>query len=136
MGALAVTPGGRRLRMLSQLRCSTLTGKSLLAFLAKLLRTIPGPIVLVWDNHPIHRRRLVTAFIAAHPRLHIFHFPTYAPELNPVEGLWTQAKDAIAGSAPRHIRELHRSVSAILKRTANSQRRLRACFRIAKLPWP
>lgn len=122
--------------MLSQLRCSTLSGKIMLVFLAKLLRTIPGPIVLVWDNHPIHRRRLVTAFIEAHPRLHAFHFPTYAPELNPVEGLWTQSKEATAGRAPHHIRELHRSVYTILKRTANSQRRLRACFRIAKLPWP
>ena len=130
-----VTPGRRRLRLLCQLRCSTLNGQRILVFLKRLLRTVTGPIVLLWDNHPIHTRRLVKAFIAQHPRLHVFHFPSYAPELNPVEGIWTQAKDATAGSAPHHIQELHRKVYRILKRTANSQRRLRAGFSIAKLPW-
>jgi hypothetical protein len=33
-----------------------------------------------------------------HPRLHIEHFPSYAPELNPDEGVWAQAK---AGSGQR-----------------------------------
>lgn len=135
LGALLVTPGGRRLRMLSRLRCSTFNGKHILEFLQKLLRALPGQIVLVWDNHPIHTRRLVKAFVARHPRLHVFHFPAYAPELNPVEGVWTQAKESTAGSAPHHIQELHRKVYRVLKRTANSQRHLHACFRIAKLPW-
>lgn len=135
LGALLATPGGRRLRMLSRLRCSTLNGQHILEFLKKLLRTVPGQIVLVWDNHPIHTRRLVKAFLARQPRLHVFHFPPYAPELNPVEGIWTQAKELTAGSAPHHIRELHRRVYSALKHTANSQRRLQACFRIAKAPW-
>jgi len=135
LGALLVTPGGRRLRMLSHLRCRTLNGQHILGFLKKLLRTVPGQIVLVWDNHPIHTRRLVKAFLARQPRLHVFHFPPYAPELNPVEGIWTQAKESTAGSAPHHLQELHRRVYHALKHTANSQRCLQACFRIAKVPW-
>lgn len=135
MGALLVTPSRRRLRLLCQLRCRSLNGKSILAFLKQLLRRVAGPIVLVWDNHPIHTRRLVKAFIASQPRLHVYPFPSYAPELNPVEGIWTQAKEATAGSAPHHIRELHPKIHRILKRIANSKRRLRASFGIAKLPW-
>jgi putative transposase len=135
LGALLVTPGGRRLRMLSDLRSSTLNGQRILEFLKKLLRTVPGQIVLVWDNHPIHTRCLVKTFLARRPRLHVFHFPPYAPELNPVEGLWTQAKESTAGSAPQHIQELHRKVYRVLRHTANSQRRLQACFHIAKVPW-
>jgi putative transposase len=135
IGALLVTPGGRRLGLFSRLRCGTINGQKILAFLKQLLRRVRGEIVLVWDNHPIHTRRLVKAFIAGQPRLHVFHFPSYAPELNPVEGLWTQAKEATAGTAPHHIQEVHRKVYKDLKRTANSQRLLRACFSIAKLPW-
>jgi transposase len=135
LGALLVTPGGRRCRMLSWLRRSTLNGKHMRVFLQELLGRVSGEIVLVWDNHPIHIRRLVKAFVASQPRLHVFHFPSYAPELNPVEGLWTQAKEKTAGSAPHHIQELHRKVYHVLKRTANSPRRLQACFHIAKLPW-
>ena len=134
IGALLVTPGGRCLRLFSQLLRKNVDGKHVLAFLKKLLRAIKGPIVWVWDNHPIHGRKLVKAFIAQHPRLHVYHFPSYAPELNPAEGVWAQAKEYTAGSAPHHIRELHRNVYAAVKRTANSPRRLRACFRIAKLP--
>ena len=135
LGALLVTPGGRRLRLLSRLRRQTINGQVIRAFLVRLLRTVAGPIVLVWDNHPIHTRRLVKDFIASHPRLHVFALPSYAPELNPVEGLWTQAKDATASGAPRHIQALHRKVYTVLQHLANSQRRLRACFQIAKLPW-
>ena len=134
IGALLVTPGGLRLRLFSRLQRKNVNGKHVVAFLKKLLHSIKGPIVWVWDNHPMHGRKLVKAFIAQHPRLHVYHFPSYAPELNPVEGVWAQAKEYTAGSAPHHIRELHHNVYAAVKRTANSPRRLRACFRIAKLP--
>jgi len=136
MGAVLVTPGGRHLRLFCRLHCGTINGQRILVFLKQLLRRVPGEIVLVWDNHPIHTRRLVKAFIASQPRLHVFHFPSYAPELNPVEGVWTQAKEATAGTAPYHIQQLHRNVYQVIKRIANSQRLLQACFRIAKLPWP
>ena len=134
LGALLVTPGGRCLRLFSRLQRKNINGKHVLAFLKKLLRTLKGQIVLVWDNHPIHVRKLVKAFIAQQPRLHVFYFPSYAPELNPVEGVWTQAKESTAGSAPHHLQELHRNVYAAIKRTADSPQRLRACFRISKLP--
>jgi putative transposase len=134
IGALLVTPGGRRLRLLSRLQSQTINGQHVVAFLKKLLHSIKGSIVWVWDNHPMHSRQLVKAFIAQHPRLHVYHFPAYAPELNPVEGIWAQAKEYTAGSAPHHMHALHRNVSAAVKRTADSPRRLRACFRIAKLP--
>ena len=134
LGALLVTPGGRCLRLFSRLQRKNINGKHVLAFLKKLLRTLKGQIVLVWDNHPIHVRKLVKAFIAQQPRLHVFYFPSYAPELNPVEGVWTQAKEFTAGSAPHDVQELHRNVYAAIKRTADSPQRLRACFRISKLP--
>ncbi len=134
LGVLLVSPGGRCLRLFSRLQRKNINGKHVVAFLKKLLRTIKGSIVLVWDNHPIHVRKLVKAFIAQQPRLHVFYFPSYAPELNPVEGVWTQAKEATAGSAPHHLQELHRNVYAAIQHIANSPRLLRACFRIAKLP--
>jgi len=78
MGALLVTPGGRRRRLFCRLRCGTINGQTILVFLKQLLRRVPGEIVLVWDNHPIHTRRLIKAFIASQTRLHVFYFPSYA----------------------------------------------------------
>lgn len=78
--------------------------------------------------------QLVKAFIAAHSRLHAFYFPAYALELNPVEGVWTQAKEATAGTTPHHVQALHCNLYAALTLTFNSPRRLQACRRLSKLP--
>lgn len=67
-------------------------------------------IVMLWDNHPIHQRKTVTEFITKHPRLHVYNFPAYAPEVNPTEGVWAQSKESTAGTAPRNLDELHRNV--------------------------
>jgi transposase len=40
------------------------------------------------------------------PRLHLEHFPSYAPELNPDEGVWSLAKRELANSCPNQVDEL------------------------------
>ena len=105
------------------------------SFLIHLLQQIPGPIVLVWDKHPIHRRSSVQVFIDRHPRLHVYEFPTSAPELNPAEMVWTQSSEYAAGTAPHDTEELHDIVYAAIARTRRSRHRLWACIHGSKLPW-
>ena len=135
LGALLISPHGRRIRLCTRLHHRTITGREVVAFLRKLVRRVRGPIVLVWDNHPIHQRKVVHAYVARHPRLHIFLFPTYAPELNPAEGIWTQAVEALAGTAPRDIPELQANLTKALRRVRRSARRLWACIYMSDLPW-
>jgi putative transposase len=85
ISALAVSPKRRRLALSLHLRTRNLTGLDVRAFLRHLLRHLRGPVVLLWDRGPIHRRREVTQWITAHPRLHVEELPAYAPELNPAE---------------------------------------------------
>lgn len=35
-------------------------------------------VALVWDRHPIHKRKMVQEFLASHKRLHMFCFPVAA----------------------------------------------------------
>jgi hypothetical protein len=49
-------------------RPRNLTGLDIQAFLRHLLRHLRGPVDLLWDRGPIHRRREVRAFLAEHPR--------------------------------------------------------------------
>ena len=63
-----------------------------ISFLRHLERHLPGPIVLLWDGLQAHRSNLTRTFLADHPRIHAFPFPAYAPELNPVEYLWSYLK--------------------------------------------
>jgi hypothetical protein len=85
IGALCVTPAQRRIKLHIQSHRKSISGEQVIVFLRHLLQSIRGPIVLVWDKHPIHGRRTVKAFLAQHPRLHVYPFPTSAPELNPTE---------------------------------------------------
>ncbi|MEV4252204.1 transposase [Spirillospora sp. NPDC049652] len=50
---------------------------------------LDGPIVLVWDNLNVHRDRRLRAFIDASDWLTVIYLPPYAPDLNPVEGIWS-----------------------------------------------
>ena len=47
-----------------------------------------GNMVLAWDNLSVHLR----AFTTAQPWLRVFQLPPYAPDLNPMEGIWPSLK--------------------------------------------
>jgi transposase len=49
-------------------------------------------MVLVWDNLNVRLRAELRAFTAAQPWLEVFQLPSYAPDLNPVEGIWSALK--------------------------------------------
>jgi transposase len=90
---------------------------------------------MVWDKHPIHRRRKVQDWLARHPRIHVYEFPTSAPELNPTELVWTQISESTASTAPHNGAELRANVNAGIARTRRSQSRLWACIFASDLPW-
>ncbi len=48
-----------------------------------------GPIVLLWDNLNTHLAAGMRRFEAEHDWLTVYQLPAYAPDLNPVEGLWS-----------------------------------------------
>jgi transposase len=57
-------------------------------FLARLRRAYADrPLILVWDNWPVHRHAEVLATAAALD-IELVWLPTYAPWTNPIEKLW------------------------------------------------
>ena len=135
LGAVCLSPAGRRLCLRVRSFWRTLRGEEVIIFLTQLLAAIRGPIVLVWDQHPIHKRRAVQAFLESHPRIHLYTLPTGAPELNPSEYVWTQISEYTASTAPRTAAELGQYVRAGIARTRRSQSRLQACLTASGLPW-
>ncbi|WP_328345445.1 transposase [Streptomyces violaceus] len=69
-----------------------------------------GPIVLIWDNVRLHLTKSLRAFIEANSDwLTVFQLPTYAPDLNPQEGIWSLAGQsrspaAVARTPTRQVR--------------------------------
>lgn len=135
LSALAVSPHGKRIALYLQFRQRNLNGLDVRAFLKYLLRHIRGPIVLLWDQGTIHRRREVTAWLRRHPRLHVETFPGYAPELNPAEYVWTQGDHALANSAPENLSALQGMLRKSFRRIRRSQRLLWSCIFASDLPW-
>jgi hypothetical protein len=55
-----------------------------------MLRHIPGKLLIIWDDLPGHRSQAVWDFVKQQRgRLRLEFLPAYAPELNPVEYLWS-----------------------------------------------
>lgn len=130
-----MTPAQRKLKLHLQSYRKPISGDQVIRFLEYLAQVIPGSIVMVWDKHPIHRRRKVQDWLVRHPRFHVYEFPTSAPELNPTEFVWTQISDYTANTAPHNVAELRSTVFAGVARTRYSQKRLWACIWGSELPW-
>lgn len=136
LGALLVSPRMRRIRLTVHSHQCSLGSVHVIAFLEHLLHLIPGRIVLVWDNHKIHVCPQTQAFLDQHcRRLEVYHFPTYAPELNPVEFVWTQVSEHHAGFAPHDMKELCHRIRAGVSRTRRSKKRLLVCLKSSDLSW-
>lgn len=135
ISSLTVSPTYRRLGLYVQFHPTNITGVEIVHFLRHLLRHLRGPVVLVWDRGPIHKRKLVGDFIRRRPRLHVYSFPAYAPELNPDEFVWTKAKRDLSNSAPTDIGDLKQRLHRSTHRLRRSQRLLWSCIFLSDLPW-
>jgi transposase len=106
------------------------------AFLAHLLREVPGRMVIIWDGAPIHRSHTIKEFLAngAAQRLHLERLPAYAPELNPGEGLWQQLKGVeLRNVCCFNISHLRKELRDAVKRVRRKPRVIHGFFRGAKL---
>ena len=75
-----------------------------------------GPIVVIWDDLNTHRSAVMRELIASRDWLHVIRLPAYAPELNPVEQVWSQVKRGLGNLLVWGIDELVAVVKNRLKR--------------------
>ena len=135
ISALAVSPRRRRIALYLQIRRRAFKGLDVQRFLHYLLKQLRGPIILLWDQGPIHKHSTVREFVQAHPRLQIKEFPGYAPELNPAEYVWCESDSALANSRPEELTELKALLVATKRRLRKSQDLLWSCIEASDLPW-
>ena len=106
---LAYRPDGSRARVLLGTRPGAYDTESLIAFVRQLRRHFRGqPAVLIWDGLPSHRSKDMQTYVASQTSwLEVVRLPAYAPELNPVEGLWAYLKGAhLANLRTSYIEEM------------------------------
>jgi transposase len=86
-----------------------------LALLVAVHAQLRAPLILIWDNLHQHLSAPIRQFVAAHDWLTVVQLPSYAPELNPTEGLWSQIKHGIGNLAACSIDQLAAVVRSRLK---------------------
>jgi transposase len=94
-------------------------GPVFIDFLRRLLRDCGGRKVhLIVDGHPVHRAKLVSAWVGRHAdQIELHVLPGYSPELNPVELLNHDVKANAAGRRrPRSAGELRDELHGYLRR--------------------
>ena len=126
--ALAYRWDGRRSRLFFQLKPDSYNTKSLIGFLQALRREFPASkCLLIWDGLPAHKSRLMQAHLATERRwLHVERLPGYAPDLNPVETLWSNLKGQEL--ANRCAEDLGEAVTALENGMARVGRSDQLCF--------
>jgi len=134
ISAITVSLRRRRMELYFSLRDHNIVHEDFEAFAANLMRQKQRRMILVIDRWAVHRaaaKRLLKRFKR---RLMIEWLPPYAPEINPVEQVWSRAKYVeLANYIPADVDELGRAVRRTLRRTQGHPNLLKSFFRHAKL---
>lgn len=136
IAAISISPRRRRLGLHAHWHPNANIGaEEVIAFLSALLRHLRGHVILVWDRLNAHRAIAVREWRTIHPRLDVEWFPSYAPELNPVEYLWGYLK---YHRMPNHgiceLQSLHDTACTEFRRLSGRQSLLRSFIHAGKLP--
>jgi len=103
----------------------------------RVLRRARRPLILLQDGAPLHHGQWTQDLVEdLSPRLSVYEFPPYAPELNPVEQLWTWAKNQeLANFVPVDLDQLLIATEHVVGVAEHDQHRLQTFFDAAALPW-
>jgi transposase len=125
VGLICYHPDGRRVRLLVGHVVGAYTTTGLIPVLQRLPALLGGdPAILVWDGLGAHHSRQMKTWLAGQAHwLHTVRLPGYAPDLNPVEGLWSALKGKdLANYAATDLTDLwtaaHRGLQRIRRNAA------------------
>lgn len=112
-GIIVNIPSGRNPRLFLRIFPGSMNANDMLRFLKELKAYLKGKkLLLIWDGLPAHRANIVREYMHQQKHwLRVERFPAYAPELNPIEYLWSAMKRKdIANRVPEGIASLKRAV--------------------------
>jgi len=134
ISAVTVSPSRRRLGLYCRLHRKNIQQAEVCQFLRHLLSHLRGPVIVLWDNGKPHKGEPIRELCRRFGRLHLERFPTYAPELNPDEGVWNQLDNTLANGRPDDLDQLEAALTKALRPLRASQSKLRWCVHQTELP--
>ena len=138
LGAVSVSPSAQRLGFyFATAPGGYFTADKVVEFLRDLLRHLRGNVVVVWDRGGNHKGPVIRRFLARNRRLWVEMLPPWAPELNPVEPVWSWLKaSGLANFVPPDVAGLDDEIVDRLIELKFDPRLLRALWERSELPFP
>jgi transposase len=134
ISALTVSPRRRRFNLYWTLYSHNIRSAEVLGFLKELRRHLPRGFILVWDRGRPHRAKNVGLWLADRKHIDVEWLPPYAPDLNPVECVWSRTKYGdLANFAADDLSTLEHAVTASLCRTQSRRDLFHGFFQGAEL---
>jgi transposase len=137
IGAISISPVRQRFGFHFHLLedNANFRGASLVRFIKEVRSKMRGPITLLWDKIPIHRSKPVMDHLGKHRTIVVEPFPPYAPELNPVDNVWSYVKwGRLPNYAPPDLIELRNRLTKEFRRLEKRPDLLKAFFTRTALP--
>ena len=130
ISGITVAPFRRRLGLHFQIHDHNVRFEEVRAFLTLMHQRLRRKFILVLDRYNAHRKA-VRLLQAAHPDwFEVEWLPAYAPDLNPVELVWSRTKYSdMANFIPEDVHDLHQAITTSLKTTATQSSLIRSFFR-------
>ncbi len=138
IAAISITPGRRRIGLYWKTDPKGyIDADAVVEFLRGLLGHLKGKVIVVWDGGSNHKGPAIRALLARFPRLTLERLPAYAPDLNPVEMIWSYLKHGLmANFVPADVMELERVVLAHLASVRGDPRLIKSLWAGSELPFP
>lgn len=138
IAALTISPKSQRLGLyFSNLINDYFDSFTVAFFLRELLKHLRGPVIVVWDGGPMHQGPDIRKLQEDFPRLQFERLPPYAPDLNPVECVWSYVKwGRLCNYSPSSSEELGAKLVDELHSIRTDQQLLRGFWQGSDLPLP
>lgn len=135
VGVITATPRGNRPKLYLRILKSTVRSGEVIGSVRELRRHVRGKLILLWDGLAPHRSQKTRAFLKTQRRwLAIERYPAYAPELNPVEYVWSSGKKRdLANFCPDTLEMLDRRIRKHARRLQRRPDTLKGFLRASTL---
>jgi len=131
---ITLSPRQRRVGLYFCVQPRNVCAEDLVSVVRQVHRHLRAPLILVWDRSGPHRKAARLLLEKQPSWLRIEWLPPYAPDLNPTEQCWNQAKNSDLGNfLPKDVAQLKQSVRNSFLRQRCNQDLLRSYFKTAQL---
>lgn len=128
------TPQCNNPELFFQIKPGSMNQYDFVKFLKNVKKEMKGKkLLLIWDRLPAHRSKIVKEYIESQKSwLRIEHYPGYAPELSPVEFMWSAMKGKdLANIPPKGLRHLKQLIRKSVKRIRSDKQLLKGFLKKA-----